>query len=937
MMKLKRLLSLGLSAILLLGVLVCIPCTPASATETLTNVALGAQVSATNSYENAEGFFGARFLTDGQWTSLSTGSTLGWHTYPSDVNETTPVDITVTLDRVYTVRRIVLKPQKHNNGAAFPRDFELQASTDGTNWATVKAVTGASGAAASNDAVSAITYTITATQMKYFRIHITRHSALTDASSGAYLSGIGELELMGYSNELQLNKTALRMKPGEWDRLTVSTSTGASSSVTWSSDNEAIATIDQDGKVTSVAYGQTTLRAKVGDKTLSCTVTVDDHSMLDNLMITSFRSPSKNNLNEASYDLLKEAGFTNIQNEFNTTMNTVADNLLMAQFAYERGMDITAAIGDWDDGWAPAEGLSYEEMVERALLFSHIPGVGGYYIIDEPPDKINRFAPAVKAIKDVAPYADVHLNFLPLIYYGSEQTKLYQAMMYDFHMVTDGGYDYLMYDHYPFNNTDRFMDEASWYENLDVVREVGLKAGAKTGTFILSIGSTTYGYRRPTGDEIRFQVYSALAFGYKQLGYFCWETPHEVELGFGPAIVDLNGNPTEIYEPVKEVNHEALALGPTLMKLDCVNPYVVGLGCRYGESLPEDFFLQPSKGAKLLITHMRDPQTGEDYAFIVNRDRYDAQTVTLTPADYAVDMKEVSNQTGELTAVRRNADGTYTIELRAGAGRLFKMPEICDYTPNYGKLVVEMGENMAPLGRISAPDSVGDGGFFIAYMTDGIRESTPDYRGWDSGNCPDQTSYVMVDMGDVTQVNRVDLYGEGDRGLYFPKDFTIDVSTDGENWKTVVTVTDHQNPSVSDPVPSFTFARENARYIRVNITGMSSGRGEFHARLAEVEIYNMPGGEDNTTEGPDTDPIPSDTTPTEPDTTPESDEVITPETTPNTGSGDDKPAQKDEDDAITDDDEGCGSVVSLSAFLLPLSITPLLLVRGRKTEKRKRK
>lgn len=926
-MKLKRLITFVLALTLLIGALLCLPATTVYATEELINVALNQTVHATSDSAMQDNSFNAWLLVDGQWgPRKERGDRLGWSTDPSDLlAETTPVDVTVTLDAVYEIHNVILKPLMWEKGASFPCDFELQGSLDGKTFKTLKTVTNQVMEAADDESVEPQSYHIPPTSVRYFRIHITRHHFQTGA--GYYQSGIGELELMGCldlsvasNTALYVNKQALRMQPGEWDKLFLTThylNPATIPAVTWSSDDTDVATIDANGKVTAVAYGTTTLRATTDKGVYTCAITVDDYSMQDQLLITSFMSPNKSNLNAHSYDLLKEAGFTNIQNEWNTTVNTTADNLLMAQFAYERGIDITAAHGAWSDGWVLSEDVTYEDLVERALLYSHIPGIGGYYIIDEPARDINRFAPAFRAIKSVAPYADVHLNFLPLFYYGSEvfdkpaegaysPIKEYSAMMYDLHQVSGQGYDYMMYDVYPYTFAEKYFNEDVWYENLDVVREVGLKAGTKTGTFILSISSNTYGYHRPTGEEIRFEVYSALAFGYKQLGYFCWQTPVSSH-DFGPAIIDIEGNPTEIYEPVKEVNLEALALGPTLMKLDCVTPYIIGPRLNYRRELPDDFFLQPNTAAaKLVISHMRDPQTGEDYAFIVNRNRYAAQTVTLTPAAYIDSMQEVSNQTGKLETVARNADGTYTIELRPGAGRLFKMPATCNYTPNYGKLVVEEGQNMAPLGRITAPNSIGGDGFYIAYMTDGIRESLDHARGWDSTNCPDQKSYVMVDMGEVTKVNRVDLYAEKESRLYFPKDFTIDLSVDGENWKTVVMATDHTPPSASDPVSSFTFARENARYIRINITGMRNIRGEHHARLAEVEIYNMPGGEDNTVE---TETLPPETTPDPtPDTTPDTSATgTTPETAP------------------AGDNEGCASVGMFPAAVLAaaLGIVPL--------------
>ena len=44
--------------------------------------------------------------------------------------------------------------------------------------------------------------------------------------------------------------------------------------VTWTSSDEAVATVDGDGIVTGIAKGETTITAKAGDKTATCTVNV---------------------------------------------------------------------------------------------------------------------------------------------------------------------------------------------------------------------------------------------------------------------------------------------------------------------------------------------------------------------------------------------------------------------------------------------------------------------------------------------------------------------------------------------------------------------------------------------------------------------------------------------------------------------------------------
>ena len=74
---------------------------------------------------------------------------------------------------------------------------------------------------------------------------------------------------------------------------------------------------------------------------------------------------------------------------------------------------------------------------------------------------------------------------------------------------------------------------------------------------------------RPNGDDIRYQVWAGLAYGAKQYSYFCYHTPRaNAAETYGPAIVDLEGKPTDLYEPVSELNWQIRAIGPTLMKLD---------------------------------------------------------------------------------------------------------------------------------------------------------------------------------------------------------------------------------------------------------------------------------------------------------------------------------------------------------------------------------
>ena len=72
---------------------------------------------------------------------------------------------------------------------------------------------------------------------------------------------------------ISIAPTTLALKVGETGQLTAKVDP-AGTAVTWSSDKDAIATVDANGLVTAVAMGTAIITAKAGDKTATCEVTV---------------------------------------------------------------------------------------------------------------------------------------------------------------------------------------------------------------------------------------------------------------------------------------------------------------------------------------------------------------------------------------------------------------------------------------------------------------------------------------------------------------------------------------------------------------------------------------------------------------------------------------------------------------------------------------
>jgi uncharacterized protein YjdB len=76
---------------------------------------------------------------------------------------------------------------------------------------------------------------------------------------------------------ITLDKTSASMTPGQTITLTatVKPDNATDKTVTWTSTNPGVATVDQNGKVTAVAEGTAIIKAEAGGLTATCEITVE--------------------------------------------------------------------------------------------------------------------------------------------------------------------------------------------------------------------------------------------------------------------------------------------------------------------------------------------------------------------------------------------------------------------------------------------------------------------------------------------------------------------------------------------------------------------------------------------------------------------------------------------------------------------------------------
>lgn len=162
---------------------------------------------------------------------------------------------------------------------------------------------------------------------------------------------------------LDISKSSMTMKPGATNTLsvTVSPEDANISGMTWTSSDEAVATVDQEGNVTAVADGTATITATIGETTASCDVTVSSKTS---------NNSSKNN-SSSSGGNSSDASSGNSSTDSNSSSQAATSTAYGAiPFSLAAGTQEWWHIDSTDDAyWATLENINaYRAAVGAAPL-----------------------------------------------------------------------------------------------------------------------------------------------------------------------------------------------------------------------------------------------------------------------------------------------------------------------------------------------------------------------------------------------------------------------------------------------------------------------------------------------------------------------------------------------------------------------------------------
>jgi len=263
----------------------------------------------------------------------------------------------------------------------------------------------------------------------------------------------------------------------------------------------------------------------------------------------------------------------------------------------------------------------------------------------------------------------------------------------------------LIYDDYPF--LENGSTRATFFRDLMVIRAKGLSVGIPYFSYIQTWAYP--GWRFPSESDVRMQVYSYLAAGYKGIAYFTYD-----QYNHSGGLIDRNGRHTALYDIVKFINHEVKVLGVSLRFLTSRDVrFIPGRHGTFGTENPSPLGLQKWSlyaGGESRITGVRidsasiyrgeekngligffSDDDGKHYFMLVNLNHgpnlsaaYCHLPIWVTFHDSVHSIYELDMQTGGSKVVSLNSHQFY-VDLRGGTGRLYKIDD-GSFPPNNSSL-----------------------------------------------------------------------------------------------------------------------------------------------------------------------------------------------------------------------------------------------------------
>jgi hypothetical protein len=306
----------------------------------------------------------------------------------------------------------------------------------------------------------------------------------------------------------------------------------------------------------------------------------------------------------------------------------------------------------------------------------------GYLVVDEPgaaafPELAKRAAEIRRERPGRFGYINLFPNYASPAQLG---TATYEEHVAEFVRLVKP--EVLSMDHYPAMRPDNDTRDA-YRANLETMRKHSLSEGIPFWNYFYSMPFNDR--LDPTEAQIRWQIYTSVAYGAKGVLYFCYWTPGKGAGGAGEfpkggAILTAEGARTRHYDEARRINAELKNLGPSLMKLTSTGVYRVNTeknpaAALEGSPLRSLARVRTDPPADYLIGAFRHAD-GRRAVLIVNDSHAYTGWPTVEFDAEAEQVLEVDKATGrEVKAIDDSPElKGFQISLGAGDARLFLLP-----------------------------------------------------------------------------------------------------------------------------------------------------------------------------------------------------------------------------------------------------------------------
>jgi hypothetical protein len=389
-------------------------------------------------------------------------------------------------------------------------------------------------------------------------------------------------------------------------------------------------------------------------------------------LISIYGPPPAKYLNDKQFKVIKDGNVDVIINIGPGVEQNREGNIKTLDMGHKHGLKVYVYDGRVNQG---------DDQI-RAMVadYKSHPALAGYYVTDEP-DTARLAASIVmqNKVKALDPSKDAYINHLPD--WAIDPKEDYENSFLPRYIdgVGKDKLNYLAYDNYPYKRGHRL--EKTYFNNLEVIRRVGLKYNVKTSSCLQSFGmgfNNVVELRRPNTDEMRMNVYSNLAYGVKNAVWYTYYTQDNLTPKFTmyKSVIDSAGVITDMYEPFKQLNGEMKQLGKTLINLDAMEVYHTGDSLWLGTKLPPaDFIAQiTDKKAEVILSRFVHKSSGKQYLMVVNRSFKKSAQLTIQLKAGVKKVMEISNVTGKpVKAPYDSKKRSLTESFMPGEGKLYSL------------------------------------------------------------------------------------------------------------------------------------------------------------------------------------------------------------------------------------------------------------------------